>query len=52
MGTQYLRDQTLPEYIEITEKGITILEIKNIYSRFSIGNELNINLRQKTSENE
>ena len=46
MGTQYVRDQTIPEFLEIRKTGITSLTINNIYSSMSIGNDLNINLRQ------
>ena len=38
MGTKYIRDQTLPETLEIQSEGITTLTIANIYSAISIGN--------------
>ena len=46
MGTKYTRDQTLPETLEIQSDGLTTLTITNIYSAMSIGNQLDINLRQ------
>lgn len=46
MGTQYVRDQTLPETIELLTDDLTSLTISNIYSAMPIGNQLNINLRQ------
>ena len=46
MGTQYVREQTVPETLEITQEGLTTLTIPNIYSAFDIGNQLDINLRQ------
>ena len=46
MGTQYVRDQNLSQTIEIEKDSLTSLTISNIYSAISIGNQLNINLRQ------
>ena len=46
MGTQYNRDEILPETIEIDSEGLTTLEIPDIYSAMSIGNQLDIKLRQ------
>ena len=46
MGTQYIRDETLPETIEIDSEGLMTLTIPNIYSAMSIGNQLDIKLRQ------
>ena len=46
MGTQYVRDQTLPETIELLTDDLTSFTIINIYSAIPIGNQLNINLRQ------
>ena len=46
MGTQYVREVPLPETLEITLEGSTILKIPNIYSAIPIGNQLDINLRQ------
>ena len=46
MGTKYVRDQTLSQTIEIEKDSLTSLTISNIYSAISIGNQLNINLRQ------
>ena len=46
MGTKYVRDQTLSETIEIFKDKIHELTIPNIYSEISIGNLLDINLRQ------
>ena len=38
MGTKYVRDQTLPQSLEILTGGLTDLTIANIYSTMSIGN--------------
>ena len=46
MGSQYVRDQTLPSTLEISKEDLTYLTVANIYSAMPIGNELNINLRQ------
>ena len=46
MGTQYKRDQILPQTLEIEKDGSSSLNITNIYSAFAIGNQLAINLRQ------
>ena len=46
MGTQYVRDEPLPETLEIASEGLTTLTIPNIYSSMPIGNQLNINMRQ------
>ena len=46
MGTQYVRDQTLPETLDIQKDGPTSLTISHIYSKIAIGNLLNINVRQ------
>ena len=46
MGTQYVRDQNLPETYEIQKASPTELTIINIYSAIPIGNQLRINLRQ------
>ena len=50
MGTKYVRDQTLSQSIEVQKDGLSSLTISNIYSAISIGNQLNINLRQPTDK--
>lgn len=51
MGTQYVREEAIPETLEIQKDDLTSLTISNIYSSMPIGNSLNINLRLST-ENE
>ena len=38
MGTKYVRDQTLPETLEVWREKSTPLTVTDIYSAFSIGN--------------
>ena len=51
MGTQYVREEAIPETLEIQKDDLTSLTISNIYSSMPIGNSLNINLRL-SQENE
>ena len=46
MGTQYVRDEILPEVLEVARESPTTLRIRNIYSSMPIGNHLDINMRQ------
>ena len=46
MGTQYIRNEDPPKTLEIEKDSLSTLTIANIYSAYSIGNHLNINLRQ------
>ena len=46
-GTKYIRNTALETEIKIVADTVKNLEVPRIQSQFTIGNELNINLRQK-----
>ena len=49
-GTRYVRDEDpLPNLIEVVQGEVFRLSVLNIYSEFTIGTTLDINLRQAAS---
>ena len=52
MGTSYVRDESLPEKIELTHGDTMIIDVPHIYGEYTIGTEHSINLRQSSSSPE
>ena len=48
MGTEYIRSEEIPTQIELEQGTTTTLAIPHITSAFTIGNILQINMRQKS----
>ena len=48
MGTEYVRSQAPPTEVELAEKSTKVITIVHITSALSIGNTLQINLRQQS----
>ena len=47
MGTQYARGHSIPSNISVGQAETQVIAVENITSKFTIGNVLDINLRQK-----
>ena len=47
-GTKYVRDETLPSSVTLRQGETLTIPVPNLYSSFLIGNEIAIQLRQKT----
>ena len=47
MFTEYVRDTAVPSWTTVTQGDTSILSVENIYSKHTIGNTLNIHLREK-----
>ena len=44
-GTKYVRDNTLPSSVTIAQGQTETITVSNIYSYYTIGNTIDINLR-------
>ena len=47
MGTVYVRDKSVPTSISLEQAESEVIFVDNVYSKLTIGNVLDINLRQK-----
>ena len=47
MGTEYVRENYVLTSISLGQAETEVIAVENIYSKFTIGNTLDINLRQK-----
>ena len=47
MGTRYVRDDPLPERIEVLKDEILTISIQKAYSEFQIGTQIDMKQRQK-----
>ena len=47
MGTEYVRDNSVPSSMSVGQAETEVIAVDNIVSLFPIGNVLDINLRQK-----
>ena len=45
MGTEYVRDNSVPTRISVWRAATEVIAVENIYSKLPIGNVLDINLR-------
>ena len=51
MGTEYVRNVSLPKYIEVLLNESITLDVENIIAQPAIGNELDIHLRIASEDN-